>query len=103
MARMLRHHYASPEPGAAPNHIMRLLRNYFEGDIHNLGGIDIPGAKILAHSPRLNQTRSKLNSDYSDRLLAANDKSRSLDSLAWLLTPTSFCTFGIDSLGTNAT
>src|SRR5258705_7712839 len=32
--------------------------------------IDIPGAKILAHSPRLNQTRSELNSDYSDRLLA---------------------------------
>src|SRR5258706_15895824 len=31
--------------------------------------IDIPGAKILAHSPRLNQTRSELNSDYSDRLL----------------------------------
>src|SRR5712672_1471241 len=32
--------------------------------------IDIPGAKILAHSPSLNQTRSELNSDYSDRLLA---------------------------------
>src|SRR5229473_2853872 len=32
--------------------------------------IDIPGAKILAHSPRLNQTRPALNSDYSDRLLA---------------------------------
>src|SRR6266403_129145 len=31
--------------------------------------IDIPGAKILAHSPRLNQTRPELNSDYSDRLL----------------------------------
>src|SRR5674476_560897 len=31
--------------------------------------IDIPGAKILAHSPRLNQTRSELNSRYSDRLL----------------------------------
>src|SRR4029077_13472448 len=31
--------------------------------------IDIPGAKILAHSPRLNQTRSELNSDYSDTLL----------------------------------
>jgi hypothetical protein len=31
--------------------------------------IDIPGAKILAHSPSLNQTRSDLNSDYSDRLL----------------------------------
>src|SRR3979409_1003547 len=34
--------------------------------------IDIPGAKILAHSSSLNQTRSKLNSDYSDRLLAMN-------------------------------
>src|SRR6202022_470542 len=31
--------------------------------------IDIPGAKILAHCPRLNQTRSELNSDYPDRLL----------------------------------
>jgi hypothetical protein len=31
--------------------------------------IDIPGAKILAHGSSLNQTRSKLNSDYSDRLL----------------------------------
>src|SRR5260370_11598192 len=31
--------------------------------------IDIPGAKILAHSPRLNQTRSELNRYYSDRLL----------------------------------
>jgi hypothetical protein len=31
--------------------------------------IDIPGAKILAHGPWLNQTRSELNSDYSDRLL----------------------------------
>src|SRR6202035_4563926 len=31
--------------------------------------IDIPGAKVLAHSPSLNQTRWDLNSDYSDRLL----------------------------------
>src|SRR6266851_6998933 len=31
--------------------------------------IDIPGPKILAHSPTLNQTPSELNSDYSDRLL----------------------------------
>src|SRR5438105_7383422 len=31
--------------------------------------IDIPGAKVLAHSPSLNQTRWALNSDYSDRLL----------------------------------
>src|SRR6266436_5647657 len=32
--------------------------------------IDIPGAKVLAHSPSLNQTRWDLNSDYLDRLLA---------------------------------
>jgi hypothetical protein len=31
--------------------------------------IDIPGAKVLAHSPRLNQTRADLNSHYSDGLL----------------------------------
>ena len=31
--------------------------------------IDIPGAKILAHGPRLNQTRSELKSHYPDRLL----------------------------------
>src|SRR5450631_1398792 len=31
--------------------------------------IDIPGAKIFAHGPKLNQTRSELNSDYSDGLL----------------------------------
>src|SRR5271167_3782551 len=31
--------------------------------------IDIPGAKVLAHSPSLNQTRWDLNSYYSDRLL----------------------------------
>src|SRR3954451_7036278 len=31
--------------------------------------IDIPAAKILAHRPKLNQTRSELNSRYSDRLL----------------------------------
>src|SRR6202040_4165668 len=31
--------------------------------------IDIPGAKVLAHNPSLNQTRWDLNSDYSDRLL----------------------------------
>src|SRR5580698_8447913 len=34
--------------------------------------IDIPGAKVLAHSPSLNQTRWDLNSDYSDRLLAGD-------------------------------
>jgi hypothetical protein len=31
--------------------------------------IDVPGAKILAHGQRLNQTRPELNSDYPDRLL----------------------------------
>jgi hypothetical protein len=31
--------------------------------------IDIPGAKILAHRPRLNLSRTELNSRYSDRLL----------------------------------
>src|SRR6266699_3373328 len=36
--------------------------------------IDIPRAKILAHSPRLNQTRSELNSDYSDRLLGGSKR-----------------------------
>jgi hypothetical protein len=35
--------------------------------------IDIPGTKILAHSPTLNQTRSELNSDYSDRLLGVRN------------------------------
>ena len=34
--------------------------------------INIPGTKIFAHGPRLNQTRSGLNSDYSDRLLGAS-------------------------------
>jgi pyruvate/2-oxoglutarate dehydrogenase complex dihydrolipoamide dehydrogenase (E3) component len=34
--------------------------------------IDIPGAKVLAHSPSLNQTRWDLNSDYSDRLLGGS-------------------------------
>ena len=34
--------------------------------------IDIPGAKVLAHSPSLNQTRWDLNSDYSDRLLVVD-------------------------------
>jgi hypothetical protein len=40
--------------------------------------IDIPGPKILAHSSSLNQTRSKLNSDYSDRLLAGQIMIRSM-------------------------
>src|SRR5205823_10453575 len=38
--------------------------------------IDIPGAKVLAHSPSLNQTRWHLNSDYSDRLLAVRFSNR---------------------------
>src|SRR5215813_10549151 len=45
--------------------------------------IDIPRAKVLAHSPSLNQTRWDLNSDYSDMLLApakprASSRTRSL-------------------------
>src|SRR5512141_1995107 len=40
--------------------------------------IDIPGAKVLAHSPSLNQTRWDLNSDYSDRLLGAPKSSKSV-------------------------
>src|SRR6195256_4870758 len=44
--------------------------------------IDIPGAKILAHSSSLNQTRSKLNSDYSDRLLEGLDSERALPELS---------------------
>src|SRR5258708_29171287 len=39
--------------------------------------IDIRGAKILAHSPSLNQTRSDLNRHYSDRLLALNVRGES--------------------------
>src|SRR6478609_8479282 len=39
--------------------------------------IDIPAAKILAHRPRLNQTRSELNSRYSDRLLVQAGTRRS--------------------------
>ena len=31
--------------------------------------IDLPGAKMLAHGGKQNQTRRQLNSDYSDRLL----------------------------------
>jgi hypothetical protein len=42
--------------------------------------IDIPGAKVLAHSPSLNQTRWHLNSDYSDRLLGELDRPRKVDS-----------------------
>src|SRR5262249_15339800 len=34
--------------------------------------IDIPRAKVLAHSPSLNQTRWDLNSDYSDMLLGVS-------------------------------
>jgi hypothetical protein len=37
--------------------------------------IDIPGPKILAHGPTLNQTRPELNSDYSDRLLVPTKSS----------------------------
>src|SRR6202171_2757887 len=40
--------------------------------------IDIPGPKILAHSPTLNQTPSELNSDYSDRLLDGEYRSKTI-------------------------
>ncbi len=42
MARLLRLHYGSmvPEPGAAPGHLTRLLRRYFEGDIGCLAAIE---------------------------------------------------------------
>ena len=42
MARLLRLHYGSvvPEPGAAPGRIMRLLRDYFAGDVGCLGAIE---------------------------------------------------------------
>ncbi len=54
--------------------------------------IDIPGAKILAHSPRLNQTRSELNSDYSDRLLVRNmsDEGANLEVESQIGIPNSF-------------
>jgi hypothetical protein len=41
--------------------------------------IDIPGTKILAHSQRLNQNLSDLNSDYSDRLLGQLHSSKQPD------------------------
>jgi methylated-DNA-[protein]-cysteine S-methyltransferase len=42
MARLLRLHYRSmvPEPGAAPGHLMCLLRRYFDGDIGCLAAIE---------------------------------------------------------------
>ncbi|HEY2620032.1 MAG TPA: methylated-DNA--[protein]-cysteine S-methyltransferase [Acetobacteraceae bacterium] len=42
MARLLRLHYGSvvPEPAAAPNHIKRLLRSYFEGELRCLAAIE---------------------------------------------------------------
>src|SRR6266481_32135 len=46
--------------------------------------IDIPGAKILAHGPTLNQTRPELNSDYSDRLLAERTDFKQLAVVAGL-------------------
>src|SRR4029077_10109840 len=51
--------------------------------------IDIPGPKILAHSPRLNQTRSELNSDYSDTLLASSPLSRALNVVLSCMRPSS--------------
>jgi methylated-DNA-[protein]-cysteine S-methyltransferase len=42
MARLLRLHYGSlaPEPGAAPGHVKRALRGYFEGETEGLGAIE---------------------------------------------------------------
>jgi methylated-DNA-[protein]-cysteine S-methyltransferase len=42
MMRLLRLHYGSltPEPGAAPQRLQRLLRSYFEGDIGCLAAIE---------------------------------------------------------------
>ena len=42
MAQLLRLHYGSlvPVPGAAPKHVMRLLRRYFDGDIGCLDAIE---------------------------------------------------------------
>jgi methylated-DNA-[protein]-cysteine S-methyltransferase len=42
MARLLRLHYGSmvPEPGAAPRHVMRLLRRYFDGEVGGLAAIE---------------------------------------------------------------
>jgi methylated-DNA-[protein]-cysteine S-methyltransferase len=42
MARLLRLHYGSvePQPGDAPEHLKRLLRRYFEGDVACLAGIE---------------------------------------------------------------
>ncbi len=42
MARLLRLHYGSmvPAPGAAPAHVKRLLRQYFEGNSGCLAGIE---------------------------------------------------------------
>jgi len=42
MARLLRLHYGSAvlEPGAAPSHVRRLLRRYFEGDLEGLAAIE---------------------------------------------------------------
>ncbi len=42
MARLLRLHYGAlaPEPGIAPRHVKRLVRNYFEGDLGCLRAIE---------------------------------------------------------------
>ncbi len=42
MARLLRLHYGSvvPEPAAAPSHIKRLLRSYFDGELESLAAIE---------------------------------------------------------------
>ncbi len=43
MARLLRLHYGrtvAVEPGGAPDHVTRLLRDYFEGDLASLAAIE---------------------------------------------------------------
>lgn len=42
LARHLRRHYgsAAPDPGAAPQHLKRALRNYFDDDIGCLGALE---------------------------------------------------------------
>src|SRR5271167_19571 len=58
--------------------------------------IDIPGAKVLAHSPSLNQTRWDLNSYYSDRLLGAMFSGWlvALHQVHYVTADASFCEIG---------
>src|SRR5277367_3482188 len=61
--------------------------------------IDIPGAKVLAHSPSLNQTRWDLNSYYSDRLLDRSAASADHRSRKNLAAPACFCSESIQPDG----